>query len=92
MQVKIYQPAKTTTQSGKKNQSWVVTPIDNQNHLSISDLTGWTSSNNTLTQLKLKFSNMEDAVQYAQTQGWDYQVIQPQSAKIIKKSYAENFS
>ncbi|MES2677157.1 MAG: NADH dehydrogenase ubiquinone Fe-S protein 4 [Pseudomonadota bacterium] len=92
MQVKIYQPAKTSTQSGKKHQQWIITPIENENHRSIDNVMGWTSSDNTLTQLELKFQSADDAVKYAKTKGWSYQIIQPQIAKVIKKSYAENFS
>jgi len=92
MQVKIYQPAKTTTQSGKKTQPWLLVPIENENHRSIDNIMGWTSSDNTLTQVKLKFPSAEEAIKYATNQGWDYQITQPQNAKIIIKSYAENFS
>ncbi len=92
MQVKIYQPVKTSTQSGKKNHPWLLVPVVNENHRCIDNIMGWTSSDNTLTQLELKFQSAQEAAKYAQTKGWDYQIIQPQTAKIIKKSYAENFS
>ncbi len=92
MQVKIYQPAKTATQSGKKDQFWLLTPILEENTKSIDNLMGWTSSSNTLVQLKLKFQTADDAALYAKQQGWDYQIVKPQEAKITKKSYADNFS
>jgi hypothetical protein len=92
MKVKIYQPSKTVTQSGKKDKPWMLVPIIEDNHLSIDDLTGWTSSNNTLSQLKLKFQTPEEAEIYVQSQGWDYQIVQPKISLVIKKSYADNFS
>ena len=91
MQVKIYQPAKTSTQSGQKNQPWLIIPVENENHRAIDNVMGWTSSDNTLTQLELKFLSAEEAAKYCKTKGWDFQIIQPQTVKVIKKSYAENF-
>ncbi len=92
MQVRIYQPAKTSTQSGKKSHPWLLVPVADENHRHIDSVTGWTSSDNTLAQLELKFQSAQEASKYAQTKGWDCQITQPQTAKIIKKSYAENFS
>jgi hypothetical protein len=92
MQVKIYQPSKTATQSGKKDQYWLLVPVLEQNTQSTDNLMGWTSSDNTLIQLKLKFKTSGDAAKYAHQQGWGYQIIEPKSAQIIKKSYADNFS
>ena len=92
MQVKIYQPSKTTTQSGRKDQPWLLVPVLEENTQSIDNLMGWTSSSNTLTQLKLKFKTADEAAKYAEQQGWVYQIIKPQEAKISKKSYSDNFS
>lgn len=92
MQVKIYQPSKTNTQSGKKDQSWLLIPVLKENTQSIDNLMGWTSSSNTLTQLKLKFKTADEATKYAEQQGWSYQIIKPQEARISKKSYSDNFS
>jgi mannose-1-phosphate guanylyltransferase len=91
MQVKIYQPAKTTTQSGKKDRSWILVPVLEQNSQSTNNLMGWTSSDNTLTQLKLKFKTVDEATQYAEQKGWNCQIIEPNAAQISKKSYADNF-
>ncbi len=91
MRVKIYQPAKTITQSGRKTRSWFLEPVLEQKTQSIDNIMGWTSSNNTLTQLKLKFKTSEDAAKYTQQQGWSYAIIKPQTARIFKKSYIDNF-
>ncbi len=91
MQVRIYQPTKTTAQSGKKDHSWLLVPVLEQNPQSTDNLMGWTSSNNTLTQLKLKFKTADEAAKYAEQKGWSCQIIEPNSAQITKKSYADNF-
>jgi hypothetical protein len=91
MQVKIYQPTKTATQSGKKSSQWLLVPIIEANHKSINNVMGWTSSNNTLSQIKLKFDNSQDAMKYAMKQGWDYEIILPKTALVTTKSYSNNF-
>jgi hypothetical protein len=91
MQVKIYQPTQTPTQSGQKNQSWLLVPNLEERTQSNDNLMGWTSSNNTLSQLKLKFKTADEAAKYAHQQGWDYQIIEPNTSQVIKKSYADNF-
>ena len=91
MQVQIFQPAKTATQSGTKKSPWIVVPIANEDHKSIDGVMGWTSSENTAAQLRLKFQNLEDAVRYTQKQNWNYQIIEPKKPQIVKKSYTDNF-
>ncbi len=91
MQVKIYQPTKSPTQSGRKNNFWLVEPIIEDNYKSISSLTGWTSSQSAISQLKLKFNSKEDAIKYAKNNSWAFNVVEPQSPAITKKSYADNF-
>jgi hypothetical protein len=91
MKVKIYQPTKTATQSGTKAASWLLEPVFDANHQSVNNIMGWTSSDNSLAQIKLKFNSSQDAAKYAKEQGWSYQIIEPKEPKIIKKSYADNF-
>ena len=54
-------------------------------------LMGWESSSDTLTELKLEFSSKELAMNYAKKNNIDFEIIQPNKRKIIKKSYADNF-
>ena len=49
-------------------------------------------SKNTLSELKLKFSSKDNAINYAKKNKIDYEVIDPKSRKVIKKSYADNFT
>jgi hypothetical protein len=91
MKVKIYQPSKTATQSGKKPSEWLLVPIEENKNRWIDNVTGWTSTSNTKTQLKLSFKDKESAISYAKKQGFDYKIIEPKTALICKKSYADNF-
>ena len=57
----------------------------------INPLMGWESSTDTFAELKLEFSSKELAIEYAKKNKIDFEVIDPQKRKIIKKSYADNF-
>ena len=54
-------------------------------------LMGWESSSDTLTEVKLKFSSKELAVNYAKKKKIDYEIIEPKKRKTIIKSYSDNF-
>jgi len=87
---KIYKPAKTAMQSGKRNtKNWIL-EFDTLN-TGIDPLMGWETSQDTMSEIKLEFSNKDQAVNYAKKNNIDYYVEEPQKNKIIKKSYAENF-
>ena len=88
---KIYKPTKTAMQSGiAKTKYWILEYIVEKT--GVNPLTAWESSKNTLSELKLKFSNKEDAIKYAKKNNIDYEVIDPKSRKVIKNSYADNFT
>ena len=77
-------------QSGKRNtKNWLL-EFDTLNN-GINPLMGWETSKDTMSEIKLEFSNKEQAINYAKKNNIDYYVLEPQKSKIIKKSYAENF-
>ena len=87
---KIYKPTRTAMQSGKRNEkSWLL-EFDTLN-TGISPLMGWESSNDTMSEVKLKFSTKEQAINYAKKYNVDYYIIEPKQRKLIKKSYTDNF-
>ena len=87
---KIYKPAKTAMQSGNRNtKNWLL-EFDTLN-TGINPLMGWETSNDTMSEIKLEFSNKEEAINYAKKNNIDYYVVEPQKRKIIKKSYSDNF-
>ena len=87
---KIYKPAKTAMQSGKRNtKNWIL-EFDTLN-TGINPLMGWETSQDTMSEIKLEFSNKEQAINYAKKNNIDYYVVEPQKSKVIKKSYADNF-
>ena len=68
MQVRIYKPAKTAMQSGQRNtKEWLLEsePAPKE----IDPLMGWTSSRDTMQQVKLYFATLEEAKAYAKKEG-----------------------
>ena len=57
----------------------------------INPLMGWESSTDTLAEVKLEFLTKDTAVEYAKKNKIDFEVIEPQQRKTVKKSYADNF-
>ena len=87
---KIYKPTQSAMQSGKRNtKNWIL-EFDTLN-TGISPLMGWESSKDTMSEVRLKFSTREQAVNYAKKNNIEYYIVEPQKRKIIKKSYADNF-
>ena len=90
IKAKIYIPNKSPMQSGLgKNDEWILEfetkdPTKNP-------LMGWESSSDTLTEVKLKFSSKELAINYAKKKKIDYEIIEPKKRKTIIKSYSDNF-
>ena len=57
----------------------------------INPLMGWETNSNTLSELNLEFSSKELAIEYAKKNKIDFEIIEPQKRKTVKKSYADNF-
>ena len=74
---------------GKSNK-WIIE--FNTKDSGLDPLMGWETSTDTLSELKLEFSTKELAIEYAKKNKIDFELIEPQKRKIIKKSYADNFT
>ena len=78
-------------QSGiKKFDKWIIEFITEKP--GINPLMGWESSTDTNSELKLEFSSKELAIEYAKKNKINFEIIEPKIRKIIKKSYADNFT
>ena len=88
---KIYKPSKTAMQSGvKKFDKWIIEFITEKP--GINPLMGWESSTDTNSEVRLEFSSKELAIEYAKKNKINFELIEPKIRKIIKKSYADNFT
>tara|TARA_Y100000816_G_scaffold282516_1_gene258309 strand:- start:134 stop:415 length:282 start_codon:yes stop_codon:yes gene_type:complete len=87
----IYKPSKSAMQSGsKKYNKWAIEFITEKP--GINPLMGWESSTDTYSELKLQFKSKDLAIEYAKKNNIIYELIEPKTRKINKKSYADNFT
>ena len=78
-------------QSGiKKFDKWIIEFITEKP--GINPLMGWESSTDTNSEIRLEFSSKELAIEYAKKNKINFELIEPKLRKIIKKSYADNFT
>ena len=88
---KIYKPSKTAMQSGlKKYDKWIIEFITDDPGK--NPLMGWESSSDTYSELKLEFKSKEIAIEYAKKNNINYELVEPNIKKKVKKSYADNFT
>lgn len=90
MVAKIYKPAKTAMQSGKALDKWVL-EFEPASRRAIDPLMGWTSTDETRSQVRLSFDTKEEAISYAKHEGIPFRVVEPHVPRPVKKSYANNF-
>ena len=91
MTARIYSPARTAMQSGKgKTDDWVL-EHEPETKRTADPLMGWTSTVETVTQVKLTFETLEEAEAYCRKNGIAYVVQEPSPVRPQKKSYSDNF-
>src|SRR5262245_57884287 len=91
MRVRIYQPSKTAMQSGRGGTKRWALEFEPGARRDMDPQMGWTSSRDTRAQVRMSFDTLEEAVAYAEKQGYAYSV-QPVSARAVRpKAYSDNF-
>ena len=90
---RIYRPAKTATQSGDwHGNHWRMDwDILHKGHRWENPMMGWQSSADMMQGTHLNFKSKEDAILFAQKQGYEYFVQEPNIRKFVPKAYANNF-
>ncbi|KAL1303503.1 hypothetical protein AAFC00_006879 [Neodothiora populina] len=91
--VRIYRPAKTATQSGNWNaHHWRMDwDVMSKGHRWENPLMGWQSSADAMQGTHLNFKSKDDAIHFAEKQGYEYFVQEPNERRIIPKAYANQF-
>jgi hypothetical protein len=87
---RIFKPAKNAMQSGARTRRWVLA-YEPASRRQPDPLMGWSSAEDTLNEVWLRFGTMEEAVAFAKKHGLDYTVVPPQESTEKPKSYADNF-
>lgn len=94
MRARIYQPARTAMSSGTaKTKNWVL-DYTNDTARSVDPLMGWTSNEDTQSQVRVTFDTKEAALDYAKANGIDVVVQEPKkrAVNIRPGGYGENFA
>ncbi|MBL4616463.1 MAG: ETC complex I subunit [Robiginitomaculum sp.] len=92
MSALIYQPDANAMQSGRaKSNIWIL-EFESHSHRTIDALTGWTGSDDTDSQVKMKFDTCARAERYAKQHGIEYTVIKKTKSTRQSKSYSDNFA
>ncbi|KAI5117456.1 hypothetical protein M0805_005833 [Coniferiporia weirii] len=91
--VRVYKPTRSTMQSGgARGEKWRIDfDILQGGGRWENPLMGWASSADYVQGTRLSFRSKEDAIHFAEKQGWDY-FIQPDTVKRVPpKNYSENY-
>ncbi|KAF8073727.1 Ndufs4, NADH dehydrogenase Fe-S protein 4 [Lyophyllum atratum] len=91
--VRVYQPTQSTMQSGgAKSDRWRIDfDILPGGGRWENPMIGYASSADYVQGTRITFRTKEDAVHFAEKQGWDYYVQTPPVKRIPPKNYSENF-
>ncbi len=73
-----------------KTRKWVL-EFEPTAPKAVDPLMGWTSSTDTKTQVRMRFTTKEEAVAFAENHGLEYRVFEPREMAPRPKSYADNF-
>jgi len=91
MQAYIYQPTKTAMQSGLGNHKHWLLEFAHDGSRKLEPIMGWTSSQDMLKEVSIKFPNKDAAIAFANANNLTYEIIEAQQKKFIKRTYADNF-
>jgi NADH dehydrogenase (ubiquinone) Fe-S protein 4 len=93
-QVYIYQPSRSAMQSGSLQlalSKWKL-DFDKTQPRWENPMVGWISSRDPVQAVALEFERVEDAIAFAERNGWQWKVREGQRSRWNSKSYAENFT
>ena len=94
MRARIYQPARNAMTSGQgRSKTWVLEYAPDAPR-TLDPLMGWTGSDDTQAQVRLRFSSKQAALDYAAEKGIEATVTEPHKRKhnIRAGGYGENFA
>ncbi|KXN72248.1 hypothetical protein CONCODRAFT_81467 [Conidiobolus coronatus NRRL 28638] len=91
--VRIFRPTRNVMQSGvNATRKWRLDfDILEGSARWENPLMGWASSSDYLQGTRINFKTKEDAILFAEKQGWNYYVQEPKQTKFTKKLYANNY-
>lgn len=91
MQARIFKTSQAATQSALASDKWILEIYETDRARHKSDI-GWTSTNDTNSQVKLVFSTKEKAMNYAKKRGITFYEAYIPNVKRKSRSYSQNFA
>jgi len=94
MRARIFKPARNAMTSGMaKTRKWVLDFAQSSSR-EVDPLMGWTSSDDTQSQVRLRFDSKEAALEYAEAHGIEAEVSEPKPRKhnVRPGGYGDNFA
>ncbi len=94
MRARLFMPARNAMQSGTaKTKNWVL-EFAPASAREVDPLMGWTSSDDTQSQIRMSFDSKDAALDYAKANGVEVTVQEPKTRKAIVRpnGYGENFA
>ncbi|XP_077989118.1 NADH dehydrogenase [ubiquinone] iron-sulfur protein 4, mitochondrial-like [Glandiceps talaboti] len=88
---RIFVPAQNAMQSGSHNTHQWAIEFETRERWE-NQLMGWSSSADPLSNVMVKFNSKEDAIRFAEKNGWRYEVEEKREPIMRSKSYGANFS
>ena len=86
----IYKNKKSPTQSGDKIEKyWILESLSHRKFVE-DPLTGWKGAT-TNNQLKLRFNDKKEAIDYATKHQLNFEIVEESIKKFKQRSYADNF-
>lgn len=79
--VVIFRPSRSVMQAGKANAKRWVIEFEPASKPFNEPLMGWTGSEDPTTHVRLVFATRDQAVRFAERQGWNYAVFEPHEPK-----------
>ena len=89
--VLIFKGRKTPTQSGSSKTKFWYLKFDDSSHYEEDLMTGWKGNIAPTKTIKIKFTSLERAIEYAKDKNYDFQVLNEDLGNLNIKSYADNF-
>jgi len=91
MVARIYSPARTAMQSGKRRTGRWLLRYEPAEPKMIEPLMGYTSTTDMNAEVKMCFPTKEDAIAFAEKNNIAYEVEEPHLSSRLNISYSNNF-
>lgn len=88
---RIYQPAKSAMTSGMRNTKKWVLEFQSDSAAFADPLMGWTGSQDTTRQIRLRFNTLDEALAYAKKYNIKAEILPVHPRGRVIQAYANNF-